>query len=102
MNKAELVESIQGKMGADTSKAAAEAALTAVLDSVKDAIKKAGKAVKGDNLEEVAVSLVGFGSFAVVKRSARTGVNPRTGEKLKIKASKAVKFKAGAGLKDLV
>jgi len=102
MNKAELVESIQSKMGADTSKAAAEAALTAVLDSIKDAVKKAGKAVKGDNTDEVAVSLVGFGSFSVVKRSARTGVNPRTGEKLKIKASKAVKFKAGAGLKDLV
>ena len=102
MNKAELVESIQGKLGEGTTKAQAEAALGAVLESVMDAVKAAGKNVKGDVKEATAVSLVGFGNFTVVKRDARMGVNPRTGEKQKIKASKAVKFKPGASLKGLV
>lgn len=100
MNKSELVESVQKKMGGDVSKAHAERAVDAVIDSIKAAVQAAGKAVKGDTDEQVALQLVGFGTFSVVKRAARTGVNPRNpGEKIKIKASKAVKFKPGQALK---
>ncbi|MAH13011.1 MAG: DNA-binding protein [Verrucomicrobia bacterium] len=88
MNKSELVEAVQKSLGGDTSKAAAEAAVAAVLEGITKGVKK-----------DKSVQLIGFGTFSVVKRAARTGVNPRTGEKIKIKASKAVKFKAGAGLK---
>lgn len=88
MNKAELVAEVQKKLGDDTSKAAAERAIEAVLESIKKGIKK-----------DKAVQLIGFGTFSVAKRGARTGINPRTKEKIKIKASKTVKFKAGAGLK---
>ena len=51
------------------------------------------------NKKDKNVQLIGFGTFSVTKRAARDGINPQTGEKIKIKASKAVKFKAGAGLK---
>ncbi len=88
MNKAELVAQVQKNLGGDTSKAAAEAALSAVLDGIKKGVKK-----------DKNVQVIGFGTFSVVKRAARQGVNPQTGEKIKIKASKSVKFKAGAGLK---
>ena len=88
MNKSELVEAVQKSLGGDTSKAAAEAAVAAVLEGITKGVKK-----------DKSVQLIGFGTFSVVKRAARTGVNPRTGEKIKIKASKAVKFKAGAGIK---
>jgi DNA-binding protein HU-beta len=88
MNKAELVESVQKALGKETSKAAAERAVEAVIDGIKLGLKK-GKAVQ----------LVGFGTFKVVQRKARTGVNPKTGEKIKIKASKNVKFSAGKDLK---
>ena len=88
MNKAELVMEVQKSLGKDTSKAAAERALDAVLEGIKKGIKK-----------DKSVQLVGFGTFTVSKRAARQGINPQTGEKIKIKASKAVKFKAGAGLK---
>ena len=88
MNKSELVEAVQKSLGGDTSKAAAEAAVAAVLEGITKGVKK-----------DKSVQLIGFGTFSVVKRAARTGVNPRTGEKIKNKASKAVKFKAGAGLK---
>lgn len=88
MNKAELVLDVQKSLGKDVSKAAAERAVEAVLDGIKKGIKK-----------DKSVQLIGFGTFGVTKRAARTGVNPRTKEKIKIKASKAVKFKAGAGLK---
>ena len=88
MNKSELVEAVQKSLGGDTSKAAAEAAVAAVLEGITKGVKK-----------DKSVQLIGFGTFSVVKRAARTGVNPRTGEKIKIKASKAVKLKAGAGLK---
>jgi len=91
MNKAELVEEVQKKLGKDTSKAAAERAVDAFIESVKKGIKK-----------DKSVTLIGFGTFSVVKRSARTGINPQTKEKIKIKASKAVKFKPGAGLKAIV
>jgi DNA-binding protein HU-beta len=88
MNKSELVAEIQKSLGADTTKAAAERALDAVLEGIKKGVKK-----------DKAVQLIGFGTFSVTKRAARTGINPQTKEPLKIKASKAVKFKAGAGLK---
>lgn len=91
MNKAELVAEIQKSLGKDTSKAAAERSLEAVLEGVKKGIKK-----------DKAVQLIGFGTFSVTKRAARDGVNPQTGEKIKIKASKSVKFKAGAGLKAIL
>ncbi len=88
MNKAELVEAVQKSLGGDTSKAAAERAVAAVIGSIEKGLKK-----------DKSVQLIGFGTFSVAKRAARQGINPQTGEKIKIKASKTVKFKAGAGLK---
>lgn len=89
MNKAELVAEVQASLGSDTSKAAAERALEAVLEGIKKGISG------GTN----SVQLIGFGTFSVTNRAARDGINPQTGEKIRIQASKAVKFKAGAGLK---
>ena len=89
MNKTELIEHIA--KNADISKAAATRALDSTIGAVKATLKKGGS-----------VSLVGFGTFAVGKRAARTGRNPRTGETIKIKASKVPGFKAGKGLKDAV
>ena len=91
MNKAELVAEVQKSLGADTSNAAAELAVEAVLEGIKKGVKK-----------DKGVQLIGFGTFSVTKRAAREGINPQTGEKIKIKASKAVKFKAGAGLKSVL
>ena len=88
MNKAELVASVAKALGKDTSKASAEKAVAATIDSIAAALKK-GQSVQ----------LIGFGTFKVVARKARIGVNPKTGEKIKIKASKAVKFGAGKELK---
>lgn len=104
MNKTELILNVQKSLGGDTSKAQAERAIDAVLDAIKAGVKQAGKSVKmkGDETSAVAVQLVGFGTFSVSRRNARSGVNPATGEKIKIKAAKAVKFKPGAGLKALV
>jgi DNA-binding protein HU-beta len=87
VNKTELVEHIAGK--SDISKAAASRALASIIDAVKKTLKK------GDT-----VTLVGFGTFSVSKRAARTGRNPRTGAPLKIKAAKVPRFKPGKGLKD--
>ena len=87
MNKTELVEHIAGK--SDISKAAASRALASIIDAVTKTLKK------GDT-----VTLVGFGTFSVSKRAARTGRNPRTGAPLKIKAAKVPRFKPGKGLKD--
>ena len=87
MNKTELIEHIA--KNADLSKAAATRALEAALGAIKTTLRKGG-----------AVTLVGFGTFAVGKRAARTGRNPRTGAAVKIKAAKVPKFKAGKGLKD--
>jgi DNA-binding protein HU-beta len=87
VNKTELVEHIAGK--SDISKAAASRALASIIDAVKKTLKK------GDT-----VTLVGFGTFSVSKRAARTGRNPRTGAALKIKAAKVPRFKPGKGLKD--
>ena len=88
MNKAELVEATQKALGKETSKAQAERAVEAVIDGIKGGLKK-GKPVQ----------LVGFGTFKIASRKARMGVNPKTGEKIKIKASKSVKFSAGKDLK---
>ena len=88
MNKAELVSSVQKALGKDTTKAAAEKSVSAVIDSIAGALRR------GQN-----VQLIGFGTFKVVSRKARTGVNPKTGDRIKIKASKAVKFGAGKELK---
>jgi DNA-binding protein HU-beta len=89
MNKSDLVDAIADSAG--LSKADAGRALDAVVDTVTDALKA------GD-----AVSLVGFGTFSVRDRAARTGRNPRTGETIQIKASKNPAFKAGKALKDAV
>jgi len=89
VNKSELIDAIAES--ADISKAAAGRALDATVDAVKVALKK------GD-----LVTLVGFGSFYVGKRAARTGRNPRTGAAIKIKAAKIPKFRAGKALKDAV
>ena len=88
MNKAELILEVQKLIGKDCSKAEAERAINAVLEGIKRGVKK-----------DKAVQLIGFGTFQSKKRAARNGVNPRTGEKIKIKASKTVTFKAGAALK---
>lgn len=86
MNKAELIEEVQKQLKG--TKAEAERAINAVLEAIKKGIKK-----------HKVVQLIGFGTFSVVKRAARMGINPQTKEKMKIKASRAVKFKAGAALK---
>lgn len=88
MNKAELIVEIQKQLGKDATKACAENALNTVLDAIKAGVKKNKK-----------LQLIGFGTFSVVERKARTGINPQTKEKIKIKASKAIKFKPGAAFK---
>ena len=88
MNKGELIEAVKAKLGTDASKAQAERAVEAVLEGIKEGIKKTSS-----------VHLIGFGTFSVAKRAARKGINPKTGEKISIKASKNVKFKAGSALK---
>ncbi|MBO5641408.1 MAG: HU family DNA-binding protein [Prevotella sp.] len=85
MNKTELVKKIAEK--AEISQAQAKSVLEATLESVKEALQG------GDS-----VQLIGFGTFSVSERAARTGKNPRTGEKIQIAAKKIAKFKAGAGL----
>jgi len=89
MNKSDLVDAIADSAG--LSKADAGRALDSFVDTVTGALKG------GD-----AVSLVGFGTFSVRDRAARTGRNPRTGETIQIKASKNPAFKAGKALKDAV
>ena len=89
MTKVELVEKMA--KDADISKAAADKALNSFMDCIKKTLKKGIK-----------VTLVGFGTFSVGKRAARTGRNPQTGATIKIKASKAPRFKAGKAFKDAV
>jgi DNA-binding protein HU-beta len=89
VNKTELIEHIA--KNADISKAAATRALDATIGAVKTTLRKGGT-----------VSLVGFGTFAVTKRAARTGRNPRTGATIKIKSAKVPKFRPGKALKDAV
>jgi len=88
MTKAEIIEKMV--KDAEISKMAAGKALNSFIDSVKKTLKKGNK-----------VTLVGFGTFSVSKRKARTGRNPRTGETIKIKASKGPKFTAGKAFKDV-
>ena len=89
MNKAELIESIATDAG--LSKADSKKALDAFITATTKSLKK------GDR-----VALVGFGSWSVSKRSARTGRNPQTGKEIKIPAKKVVKFKAGAELAGVI
>ena len=89
MNKTELVAAIAEK--SELSKKDSEKALKAFIDTVTDELKKGEK-----------IQLVGFGTFEVSERAARTGKNPQTGKAIKIPASKAPKFKAGKALKDTV
>jgi DNA-binding protein HU-beta len=89
VNKSELIDQIADD--AEISKAAAGRALDATITAVSKALKKGGT-----------VTLVGFGTFYVGKRAARTGRNPRTGAAIKIKSAKVPKFRAGKALKDAV
>jgi DNA-binding protein HU-beta len=89
MNKTQLIEAVAADSG--LSKADSARAIESIVGTVSKTLKK------GDE-----VVITGFGKFSVVKRAARMGVNPRTGEKVKIKASKAPKFTAGAALKQVV
>ena len=89
MNKVELVATIAEK--SELTKVDAEKVLKAFIDTVTEELKNGGK-----------VQLVGFGSFEVVERAARTGRNPKDGSTIQIPASKAPKFKAGRSLKDIV
>ncbi|HHT22753.1 MAG TPA: HU family DNA-binding protein [Bacteroidales bacterium] len=89
MNKAELISAIAAKSG--LTKAASKKALDATIASITKALSKGEK-----------VSLVGFGTFSVAKRAARTGVNPSTKQAIKIPAKKVAKFKAGSDLADAV
>ncbi len=89
MNKTELIEALAAKC--DISKAAAGNAIDGLVDVITETL------AKGDS-----ISLIGFGTFAVGERAARTGRNPRTGAELKIAASRSAKFTAGAKLKAAV
>jgi len=89
MNRAELVAAIAEKTA--LSKKDSEAALKAFTEVVAEELKKGEK-----------IQLVGFGTFEVAERAARTGRNPRTGEEMTIASSKAPKFKAGKALKDAI
>ncbi len=89
MTKAELIAAMADDAG--VTKAAAAKALESFIANVAKELKKAGK-----------LGLVGFGTFAVAKRKARSGRNPQTGDKIKIAAKKVVKFKAGKALADKV
>jgi DNA-binding protein HU-beta len=88
MNKADLVEAVAKDTKA--SKAAAEQAVNAVLSNIKRGTKKGS------------VQLIGFGTFSVGKRKARTGRNPQTGKEIKIPACRVVKFKPGKAYKDAI
>ena len=88
MNKGDLIDAVVTIVG---KKTIAEDAINCVLDTIAKALKKGDK-----------VALIGFGTFSVVKRAARTGRNPQTGKALTIKAKKVPKFVAGKKLKDMV
>ena len=91
MSKAELVAAVQKALGKEASSAQAERAVDAVIQGIKTGFKKTKS-----------VQLVGFGTFKIATRKARTGVNPKTGEKIKIKSSKTVKFVPGKAFKELL
>ncbi|MBR9861050.1 HU family DNA-binding protein [bacterium] len=89
MNKSDLISQMAGDAG--ITKAQAQSALNSFIDSTSKALKKGDKLI-----------LVGFGTFSVTNRAARTGRNPRTGKEIKIPAKKVVKFKAGSELSKTV
>lgn len=89
MNKTELVNAIAAK--AELNKVEAKQALEAALEVISEALAKEDK-----------VAILGFGTFSVAKKEARTGINPRTKEKISIEARKIVKFKPGSELADRV
>lgn len=89
MNKSDLISQMAADAG--ITKAQAQSALNSFLDSTEGALKKGGKVI-----------LVGFGTFSISKRAARTGRNPQTGKEIKIKAKNVVKFKAGTELSNSV
>jgi DNA-binding protein HU-beta len=89
LTKTELISVVANKAG--LPKAAAEKAINATTEAIEDALKKGDK-----------VTLVGFGTFDVAKRAERTGVNPRTRAAIKIKASKAPRFRPGKAFKEIV
>ncbi len=89
MNKNELISAVADKT--DLTKKDAQAAIEATLDVIKDTVKKGDK-----------IQLIGFGNFEPKANKARTGINPSTGDKIQIKASKSVRFKVGKGFKDLL
>jgi DNA-binding protein HU-beta len=89
MNKAELVEEVSGKVG--ITKKDAGSVVDAVTETITNTLKKGEK-----------VTLVGFGTFQVMERKARRGVNPQTGERLDIPAKNVVRFKAGKELRERV
>ena len=89
MNKGELIAFVQKEL--DETKAGAERCVNAVIDGIKKGVKK-----------DKSVQVVGFGTFSIRKRAARTGRNPQTGETIKIKASKSVAFKPCKTFKDMV
>ena len=89
MNKSELIAEVAAK--AEITKKDADAAVTAVIDAITESLKKGDK-----------VQLVGFGTFEVRERGARTGRDPRTNQEIQIPASKAPAFQAGKALKDTV
>jgi DNA-binding protein HU-beta len=86
LNKSELIEQVADR--ADIKRAEAERALNALTDVVKETLQRGGD-----------VAITGFGKFSVAERGARQGVNPQTGERIQIAASKAPKFSAGADFK---
>lgn len=88
MNKAELIEAVQAKLGGDATKKDATDALAAVLDSISQGVKADGS-----------VQIIGFGTFKVSERAARTGRNPKTGETMQIAASKTIRFSPSSSLK---
>lgn len=86
MNKSELIDQVASR--ADIKRTEAEKALNALTDVVKETLQRGGD-----------VAITGFGKFSVAERNARQGVNPQTGERIQIAASKAPKFSAGADFK---
>ena len=89
MNKAQIIQNVA--KGVTISKASAERTVNAFLDEIKKGVKK-----------DKQVSIVGFGTFRVRSRKARVGRNPRTGERIKIKASRTVGFKAGRPFRSII
>ncbi len=89
LTKSDLVAAIA--KDADLTKVAAEKVVSSLIENITQTLKKGNK-----------VSLVGFGTFEVSERKARTGVNPQTGEKIKIKATKVAKFRPGKNLKEKI